>query len=94
MHKDFVKLTWKTEPSVSPIILLCGKNEFEADLASAMLTRRERVVELQRDFMRTAMIQMQNFIDPRFRNQIARPAQGFGGIGSHASIRVVWGTRC
>ena len=64
--------------------LFCGKHQFKADVSSALAARRENLLRLEAGPVRRAMFSVQNFIDPRAGDRLARFVNCPAGIESHA----------
>lgn len=65
-----------------------GHEQFKAHMSGALAARRKSFMSLEAGFVRQAVLRVQDFIDPRGRDRLARLEKCLGGIGSHALCRV------
>lgn len=61
-----------------------GNHQFKAHLSSTFAALRELLLRLKAGLMGQAMFGVQDFIDPRTGDHLARFVNFLAGIGSHA----------
>lgn len=77
-------LSLKLFDIAAALFFFCGEHQLKADVSCALAARGKLLLRLEARSMRHAMLSVQDLIDPRTGDHLARFVNCLAGIGSHA----------